>query len=113
MTDADDLTTTARRIAELTEIRAREPDGIAEGLGRPDAPRPAVGADGRLLIVAADHPARGALGVRDDAMAMASRAATCSTAWSRRCRGPGSTACSAPPTSSTTCCCSGRSRARS
>jgi hypothetical protein len=30
--------------------------------------------DGRLMIVAADHPARGALGVRGDATAMASRA---------------------------------------
>ncbi len=30
--------------------------------------------DGRMMIVAADHPARGALGVRGDATAMASRA---------------------------------------
>ena len=31
--------------------------------------------DGRLLLIAADHPARGALAVRDDARAMASRPA--------------------------------------
>jgi hypothetical protein len=32
-----------------------------------------VGTDGRMLLVAADHPARGALGVRDRGAAMASR----------------------------------------
>ncbi|HEU4329940.1 MAG TPA: deoxyribose-phosphate aldolase [Lapillicoccus sp.] len=35
--------------------------------------RPVAGDDGRLLVVAADHPARNALGVRGDAMAMAGR----------------------------------------
>jgi len=57
---------------DLTEIRAREPGRIQEAwTGR--SRRPLLGADGRLLVVAADHPARGALGVRSDAMAMASR----------------------------------------
>lgn len=37
------------------------------------ARRPLVRGDGRLFIVAADHPARGALGVRKEPMAMASR----------------------------------------
>lgn len=61
-------------MADLTEIRAREPQRIAEGW---DAriKRPLLGADGRLLLVAADHPARGALGVRAETMAMASRPA--------------------------------------
>ena len=36
---------------------------------------PAPSHDGRLLLIAADHPARGALAVRDDARAMASRPA--------------------------------------
>jgi hypothetical protein len=68
------MTETSSRpdIAALTEIRVREPWRIAEGWaarGRRDL----VGADGRLLIVAADHPARGALGVRADRGAMASR----------------------------------------
>lgn len=58
--------------AALTRKRASDPDAITRawrnrrGSERPD--------DGRLLIVAADHPARGALGVRGDSRAMASRA---------------------------------------
>ena len=57
---------------DLNEIRTREPGRINEGWSA-RARRPLVGDDGRLLIVAADHPARGALGVRSDTMAMASR----------------------------------------
>ncbi len=59
-------------MVDLTEIRAREPERIADAWAA-RARRPLLGTDGRLLIVAADHPARGALGVRDDSMAMASR----------------------------------------
>jgi hypothetical protein len=59
-------------MVDLTEIRAREPHRIAEGWDA-RTKRPLLGADGRLLLVAADHPARGALGVRSEAMAMASR----------------------------------------
>ena len=59
-------------MVELTEIRAREPHRIAEGWAA-RGKRPLLGEDGRLLLVAADHPARGALGVRSEAMAMASR----------------------------------------
>lgn len=58
--------------AELTEIRAREPERIARSWQKRSR-RPLVGDDGRLLVVAADHPARGALGVRGDSGAMASR----------------------------------------
>jgi DhnA family fructose-bisphosphate aldolase class Ia len=60
------------RVAELTEIRVREPQRIADGWAARKR-RELVGVDGRLLIVAADHPARGALGVRGDAHAMQSR----------------------------------------
>lgn len=59
-------------VAELTEIRARHPEAIDEAWAR-RARRPLLGVDGRLLIVAADHSARGALGVRTHAMAMACR----------------------------------------
>jgi hypothetical protein len=59
-------------VADLTEVRAREPQRIAAQWAA-RARRPLVGADGRLLVVAADHPARGALGVRGDGAAMASR----------------------------------------
>jgi hypothetical protein len=59
---------------ELTEVRARRPHHIHEAwAARASRRRPLLGADGRLLVVAADHPARGALGVRSDSMAMASR----------------------------------------
>lgn len=59
-------------VGELTEIRARRPEAIAAAAAaRPRRPR--LGDDGRLMIVAADHPARGALGVRGEPMAMASR----------------------------------------
>jgi len=59
-------------VSDLTEIRVREPHRIGQmwSLRRR---REIVGADGRLLVVAADHPARGALGVRSDRMMMASR----------------------------------------
>ncbi|MEV1286597.1 aldolase [Micromonospora sp. NPDC049679] len=68
------MTTTSGRpgIGELTEIRVREPQRIAAGWAARKR-RELVGGDGRLLIVAADHPARGALGVRGDRRAMASR----------------------------------------
>ena len=59
-------------VADLTEVRVREPQRIAQAWAARTR-RPIVGDDGRLLVVAADHPARGALGVRDDKSAMASR----------------------------------------
>lgn len=61
-----------RRIAELTAHRAAHPESVRQAWdarGR----RPLLGADGRLLLIAADHPARGALGVRHASMAMADR----------------------------------------
>jgi DhnA family fructose-bisphosphate aldolase class Ia len=59
-------------VAELNEIRAREPARIRDAWENRRL-RPLVGDDGRLLLVAADHPARAALGVRDQPRAMASR----------------------------------------
>ncbi|MFI7005480.1 deoxyribose-phosphate aldolase [Streptomyces sp. NPDC050145] len=59
--------------AQLTAIRAREPELIGRSWQKRSR-RTLGGEDGRLLIVAADHPARGALGVRGDEGAMASRA---------------------------------------
>ncbi|MDY0892348.1 Cgl0159 family (beta/alpha)8-fold protein [Frigoribacterium sp. CFBP9030] len=56
----------------LRSIRAAAPHRIAELLASRTRPAP-LAADGRLFIIAADHPARGALGVRDDATAMADR----------------------------------------
>jgi len=67
-----DAPTSALSIADLTDVRAREPGRITSAWATRHR-RPLVGADGRLLVVAADHPARGALGVRAERMAMASR----------------------------------------
>jgi hypothetical protein len=66
------MTTPSVPVAELTEIRVREPERIAKQWAA-RVRRDLVGVDGRLLVVAADHPARGALGVRGDNGAMASR----------------------------------------
>ena len=60
------------RFTELRDLRARCPELIAaRAAGRKR--RPLLRADGRLMIVAADHPARGALGVRGVSNAMADR----------------------------------------
>ena len=59
-------------LAEISRIRTTEPGRIAKAWGERRR-RPLVGDDGRMLLVAADHPARGALGVRGDSTAMASR----------------------------------------
>ncbi|WP_433505588.1 class I fructose-bisphosphate aldolase [Pseudonocardia halophobica] len=57
---------------ELRDIRFYEPQRITELLAARRR-RPLVPSDGRLMIVAADHPARGALSARGRADAMASR----------------------------------------
>jgi DhnA family fructose-bisphosphate aldolase class Ia len=62
----------AGSVAEINEIRARHPERIGELLASRRR-RDLFGADGRLMIVACDHPARGALGAQGDPMAMASR----------------------------------------
>ena len=63
-----------------------------------------IGATGRLMLVAADHPARGALRAGErparDGRPLGAARAACPP----RCPAPASTACSAPPTSSRTCC---------
>ncbi|MGW4800854.1 Cgl0159 family (beta/alpha)8-fold protein [Nonomuraea sp. NPDC004297] len=56
----------------LTHLRATRPEAIAESAARRRR-RGLPGGGERLLIIAADHPARGALGVRDRPLAMASR----------------------------------------
>ncbi|MEU7406756.1 deoxyribose-phosphate aldolase, partial [Streptomyces sp. NPDC044948] len=60
-------------IPDLTAVRARHPEAIAEAAARRER-RPLIGDSGRLMIVAADHPARGSLGVGDRRLAMANRA---------------------------------------
>jgi DhnA family fructose-bisphosphate aldolase class Ia len=60
------------RFEQLRELRATRPELVAVRAAARRR-RPLLGNDGRLMIVAADHPARGALGVRSDDTAMANR----------------------------------------
>ncbi|MEI5103412.1 deoxyribose-phosphate aldolase [Streptomyces sp. PmtG] len=60
-------------VSALVRTRARHPEAIAEAAAR-RIRRPLLGPSGRLMIIAADHPARGALGVGKDPLAMADRA---------------------------------------
>ncbi|MFD8377666.1 deoxyribose-phosphate aldolase [Streptomyces sp. NPDC059679] len=59
-------------ISDLVKVRTRHPEAIAEAAAR-RVRRPLVGDSGRLMIVAADHPARGALAVGGHKLAMANR----------------------------------------
>jgi DhnA family fructose-bisphosphate aldolase class Ia len=59
-------------LAKIRRIRATTPDAIGTVM-QARRRRPVSAGDGRLFIIAADHPARGALGVRSDNMAMANR----------------------------------------
>ena len=66
------MTAMVTKVCDLTEIRARRPEAISEAAAARRR-RPLLRDDGRLLLVAADHPGRGALGVRAEPAAMASR----------------------------------------
>jgi DhnA family fructose-bisphosphate aldolase class Ia len=56
----------------VREVRAHRPEAIAQAAESRQR-RPLLRDDGRLMLVAADHPARGALGVRHVGDAMADR----------------------------------------
>ncbi|TDD84247.1 deoxyribose-phosphate aldolase [Saccharopolyspora karakumensis] len=60
-------------ITELIEARATRPEAIAEAAAL-RARRPLLGESGRMMIVAADHPARGALAAGGNPLAMVNRA---------------------------------------
>lgn len=59
-------------IPDLVRVRTHHPEAIVEAAAR-RVRRPLVGDSGRLMIVAADHPARGALAVGSEKLAMANR----------------------------------------
>ncbi len=61
-----------RDYAELTDVRAGDPAAVATAW-RNRTTRPTMRGNGRLMIVAADHPARGALAVGSRPTAMNSR----------------------------------------
>ena len=56
----------------LTEVRVREPGRLRTALAQRRR-RPLVGADGRMLLLAADHTSRGKLSIGSDPMAAADR----------------------------------------
>jgi hypothetical protein len=62
-------------VRQLVDVRSREPGRIAELAASRPAPAGLTGSTGRLLLVAADHPARGALRAGADALAMGDRGA--------------------------------------
>jgi DhnA family fructose-bisphosphate aldolase class Ia len=72
VTDASSGTQFAGSISELNDIRSRDPGRIKQLL-RARRKRELFGPDGKLMIIACDHPARGALGAGGKATAMASR----------------------------------------
>lgn len=59
-------------ITDLTWVRATRPGAIADAAAV-RARRPLLGDNGRMMIVAADHPARGALAAGANPLAMANR----------------------------------------
>lgn len=63
----------ASQLADLLDDRVRRPDRINELANTRERPTSLVGQTGRLMLVAADHPARGALRAGDNPMAMADR----------------------------------------
>ncbi len=68
----------------VTEIRATDPDRIGRALAQ--RPRADLSGAGRLMVIACDHPARGALGAGERPLAMADREdllRRCMTALSR------------------------------
>ena len=72
VTDATSGTQFAGSIGDLNEIRSRDPGRIMRLLAA-RRKRELLGPDGKLMIIACDHPARGALSAAGNAMAMASR----------------------------------------
>jgi len=72
VTDATSGTQFAASIVELNEIRSRDPGRIKRLLVA-RRKRELLGPDGKLMIIACDHPARGALSAAGKANAMASR----------------------------------------
>ena len=62
------------QLKAILEARTRRPQVIAEAAGRRQRRASLLGEDNQLFIIAADHPARGALRAGDRPMAMADRA---------------------------------------
>ena len=61
-------------LRHLADIRTHRPQAIAEAAARLLPARSLLGEHGRLMIIAADHPARGALRAGQEPLAMSHRA---------------------------------------
>jgi hypothetical protein len=61
------------QLKDLIQTRVRNPGRVAEAAAQRARPSSLVGDHGRLMMIAADHPARGALRAGERAMAMADR----------------------------------------
>jgi DhnA family fructose-bisphosphate aldolase class Ia len=61
-------------LRHLVDIRTHRPQAIAEAAARRLSARSLLGGHGRLMIIAADHPARGALRAGQEPLAMSHRA---------------------------------------
>lgn len=67
-------TLTSEDLAMLTRVRATDPDAMAQAAQNRPRPSGLSGPTGRLMVIAADHPARGALRAGEARMAMGDRA---------------------------------------
>jgi hypothetical protein len=61
-------------LKQILEVRTRRPQAIAEAAAARRRRQGLLGEDGRLFVIAADHPGRGALRAGDRPMALADRA---------------------------------------
>jgi hypothetical protein len=61
------------RVAEIISARVYRPEYVSEAAATRQRAATLVGEHGRLVIIAADHPARGSLGVGEQRLAMADR----------------------------------------
>ena len=64
---------TGDKLARILEARVSRPGAIAEAAARRRRPSSLFGPSGRMMIIAADHPARGALRAGDRPLAMGDR----------------------------------------
>ncbi|MDF1605472.1 hypothetical protein [Nocardioides sp. YIM 152315] len=62
-----------RQWADLVETRVFHPERVEEAAAARSRPKRRTAEDGRLVLIAADHPARGALRAGPDRMAMSDR----------------------------------------
>ena len=66
-------TALCRTYAEITELRGQRPEAVGEALTARRRRETFLPRDGRLMLIAADHPARGALAAQGRPTAMNSR----------------------------------------